>query len=199
MPKTSWLDGDPMNRPALFLDRDGVINEDLPYVHRVEDFRFIDGIFSLVRAAQQAGYLIVVVTNQAGIGRGLYTEDDFWALTQWMLDQFAREGCHIDGVYFCPTHPEHGLGSYRVESAFRKPGPGMLFQAAAELKIDLARSILVGDKESDIQAGIAAGLGLTLLLTTSAGTSIPGCIAVDELRAVISHLRPLPTADGGPD
>jgi D-glycero-D-manno-heptose 1,7-bisphosphate phosphatase len=187
-----------MERPALFLDRDGVINEDRPYVHRVEDFRFMDGIFSLVLAAQQAGYLIVVVTNQSGIGRGLYTENDFWTLTGWMLEQFAQGGCHIDGVYFCATHPEHGLGSYRVESVFRKPGPGMLLQAAAELKIDLARSILVGDKQSDIQAGIAAGVGLNIFLTKAPSTSIPGCIAVDDIRAVKSHLRPLPASEDSP-
>lgn len=181
-----------MGRPALFLDRDGVINEDLPYVHRVEDFRFMDGIFSLVQTAQRAGYLIVVVTNQAGIGRGLYTEDDFWTLTAWMVDQFARQGCHIDGVYFCPTHPEHGLGRYRVDSVFRKPGPGMLFQASAELNIDLARSILVGDKESDIQAGLAAGVGVNCFLATGPTAAIPGCITVDTIRSVIGHLQPLP-------
>ena len=181
-----------MKRPALFLDRDGVINEDLPYVHRVEDFRFIDGIFSLVQAAQQAGYRIVVVTNQAGIGRGLYTENDFWTLTRWMIDQFARQGCHIDGVYFCPTHPEHGIGAYRVESDFRKPRPGMLLQAADELEIDLARSILVGDKESDIQAGLAAGVGVNCFLATGPSADIPGCITVNTIRSVIGHLQPLP-------
>lgn len=178
-----------MSRPALFLDRDGVINEDLPYVHRVEDFRFMDGIFALVQAAQQAGYLIVVVTNQAGIGRGFYTEDDFWTLTRWMVDQFAQQGCHIDGVYFCPTHPEHGLGEYRIESVFRKPGPGMLLRAAQELRIDLARSLLIGDKHSDIQAGMAAGVGVNLFLTQAPNTGLDGCIVVNSLRSAINHLR----------
>jgi D-glycero-D-manno-heptose 1,7-bisphosphate phosphatase len=184
-----------MKRPALFLDRDGVINEDLPYVHRVENFRFLDGIFSLVLAAQQAGYRIVVVTNQAGIGRGLYTEDDFWTLTNWMINQFAQRGCHIDGVYFCPTHPEHGVGSYRVESVFRKPGPGMLLQAADELQIDLAGSVLVGDKPSDIQAGLTAGVGTNVLLTKASDSVAQGCIAVDDIRAVIGYLRTTNTID----
>jgi D-glycero-D-manno-heptose 1,7-bisphosphate phosphatase len=178
-----------MKRPALFLDRDGVINEDLPYVHRVENFRFVDGIFALVLAAQQVGYRIVVVTNQAGIGRGLYTEDDFWTLTKWMIDQFAERGCRIDGVYFCPTHPEHGVGRYRVDSIFRKPGPGMLLQAADELNIDLAGSMLVGDKPSDVQAGLAAGVGTNILLTTARHSGIQRGIAVHDIRAVIGFLR----------
>ena len=186
-----------MKRPALFLDRDGVINEDLPYVHRIEDFHFVEGIFSLVLAAQQAGYLTVVVTNQAGIGRGLYTENDFWTLTNWMVDQFARQGCRIDGVYFCPTHPEHGLGPYRVDSVFRKPGPGMLLQAADELNIDLGRSILVGDKPSDIQAGLAAGVGINFFLSAAAAGGLPRCITVSDIHSVIAHLRPMTTAEDG--
>jgi D-glycero-D-manno-heptose 1,7-bisphosphate phosphatase len=152
-----------MNRPALFLDRDGVINEYRPYVHRVEDFEFVDGIFDLVAAAGHAGYLTIVVTNQAGIGRGLYTEEDFWRLTEWMTARFAEQGCRIDHVSFCPTHPEHGIGRYRVESEFRKPRPGMILEAARAFSLDLGRSILIGDKPSDIEAGQAAGVGTLVL------------------------------------
>lgn len=150
----------------MFLDRDGVINIDHAYVSKAEDFEFVDGIFALCRAAKQLGYLICVVTNQAGIGRGYYTETDFLKLSDWMCARFREKGASIDGVYFCPTHPEHGIGEYKTESPFRKPGPGMILQAARELDIDLAKSVLVGDKETDIQAGIAAGVGCNLLYRT---------------------------------
>lgn len=152
-----------MSRSALFLDRDGVINVDHAYVCKKENFEFVDGIFELCRTAKQLGFLICVVTNQAGIGRGFYTEKDFLELTDWMRSVFREEGCEIDKVYFCPSHPEYGVGEYKTDSTFRKPGPGMILQAAQELGIDLAKSILVGDKETDIQAGIAAGVGYNLL------------------------------------
>lgn len=144
--------------PALFLDRDGVINIDHAYVHRWEDFQFIDGIFELVIAANQAGYLVIVVTNQAGIGRGYYTEADFHALTEWMRTQFAQQDARIDAVYFCPFHPEYGVGGFKRESECRKPRPGMLLQAAREHGIDLAASIMVGDKISDMEAAQCAGI-----------------------------------------
>jgi D-glycero-D-manno-heptose 1,7-bisphosphate phosphatase len=147
-----------MKKPALFLDRDGVINVDHAYVHKKEDFHFIDGIFELVAAAKQADYLVVVVTNQAGIGRGLYSEREFHELMTWVGEQFVSRGGRIDAVYFCPYHPEHGIGEYRRESKNRKPAPGMLFQAASDLDINLAESIMVGDKSSDMEAGLAAGL-----------------------------------------
>lgn len=159
-------------RPALFLDRDGVINIDHGYVCRQEDFKFVDGIFELCRHARKLGYLILVVTNQAGIGRGYYTEQDFLKLTEWMCGIFGTEGIVIDKVYFCPSHPEHGVGKYKVDSPFRKPGPGMILQAAVEFDVDLARSVLVGDKETDIQAGVAAGVGCNLLYCPS-GAEFP--------------------------
>lgn len=150
-------------RPALFLDRDGVINIDHAYVSKQEDFEFVDGIFELCRSAKQLGYLIFVVSNQAGIGRGYYTEQDFLKLSDWMCGVFSAQGVVIDKVYFCPSHPEHGVGEYKMDSPYRKPGPGMILQAAEEFSIDLARSVLVGDKESDIQAGIAGGVGVNFL------------------------------------
>jgi D-glycero-D-manno-heptose 1,7-bisphosphate phosphatase len=152
-----------MGRPALFLDRDGVINIDHAYVHKREDFDFIDGIFELVRAARERGHLVFVITNQAGIGRGKYTEADFHELTTWMCAEFASRGAPINKVYFCPYHAEHGIGHYKAESPFRKPNPGMILQAAQEFDIDLAASVLLGDMETDIQAGVSAGVGLNLL------------------------------------
>lgn len=157
-----------MKRRALFLDRDGVINVNHGYVHRSEDFDFIEGIFDLCRQAHAQGWLIIVVTNQAGIARGLYTEEDFDHLTRWMCARFEAEGAPITAVYYCPTHPTAGQGAYRRESFRRKPNPGMLLEAAQEHGIDLQASILVGDKGSDIQAGRAAGVGICMLFDAEA-------------------------------
>jgi D-glycero-D-manno-heptose 1,7-bisphosphate phosphatase len=151
-------------RRALFLDRDGVINVDSGYTHRIEDFVFVPGIFELAARGHALGMALVVVTNQAGIGRGLYTEDDFQHLTLWMRERFAERGSPLAAVYHCPFHPEAGVGAYRRESEFRKPNPGMLLQARSELGLDLARSAIVGDKPSDIEAGRRAGVGLRILL-----------------------------------
>ena len=167
-----------MNVPALFLDRDGVINQDSGYTHRVDDFVFLPGVFELCRHARAAGWRIFVVTNQAGIGRGLYTEKDFLDLTQWMLTQFEAAGAPIDKVYFCPYHAEAGVGEFRRESAFRKPNPGMILQARDEFSLDLAASVLVGDKPSDILAGQRAGVGTNLLLVPA-----PGCARASNLPA----------------
>lgn len=147
-----------MKRPALFLDRDGVINVDHGHVHRIEDFEFIPGIFELVRAANEAGWLVVVVTNQAGIAKAYYTEEQFQLLTAWMRDQFLAQGARIDAVYHCPHHPEFGEMETRNCNC-RKPLPGMLLQAEKELGIDLKASVLIGDKQSDIDAGVSAGVG----------------------------------------
>ena len=151
-------------REMRILDRDGIINVDHDYVFQQENFEFIDGIFGLCRHASRLGYRIFVITNQAGIGRGYYTEQDFLDLTDWMCGVFKSEGVDIDKVYFCPFHAEHGIGKYKIDSPFRKPGPGMILQAAAEFEIDLPGSVLLGDRESDIQAGITAGVGRNLLL-----------------------------------
>lgn len=153
-----------MSRLALFLDRDGVINVDHGYVHKPEDVEFVDGIFELIAAAKISGYLVVVVTNQAGIGRGYYSEDDFHALMDWMKARFVERGGQLDAIYFCPYHPEHAIGEYRRESDCRKPAPGMLLQAAYDLDIDLVGSIFVGDRPSDMRAGGAAGVGTLLHL-----------------------------------
>lgn len=173
-------------KPALFLDRDGIINVDHGYVFRKSDFEFTEGIFELCRWAKNQGFLIIVVTNQAGIGRGLYTEADFHELTRWMCDVFALEGCAIDKVYFCPTHPEHGIGPYKVESFRRKPFPGMILEAAVEFEIDLARSVLVGDKLSDMQAGRAAGVRRNVLLRHPGANApeVEDAILADDLGAV---------------
>lgn len=150
--------------PALFIDRDGVINREKQYVHRREDFEFIDGVFAACREAAALGYKLVVITNQAGIARGYYSEDDFHALTAWMLERFAQQGVIIDGVYFCPHHPAAGVGDYRKACDCRKPEPGLILQAADDLGLDLATSAIVGDKPSDIEAGRRAGVGTCILV-----------------------------------
>jgi D-glycero-D-manno-heptose 1,7-bisphosphate phosphatase len=181
-----------MGRPALFLDRDGVINIDHGYVILQKDFEFVDGIFQLCQRAVQLGYNVFVVTNQAGIGRGYFTEDEFLALTDWMCRRFEDECVLIDKVYYCPTHPEFGLGAYKVESPMRKPGPGMILQAAREFGVDITRSVLVGDRETDIEAGIAAGVRCNLLYRSTVGGQLPQTAAnyvVNDLGDVISYLR----------
>ncbi|MDE3060364.1 MAG: HAD family hydrolase [Pseudomonadota bacterium] len=174
-------------RKALFLDRDGVINVDVGHTHRRESIVFIDGIFDLCRAARSMEYLLIVVTNQSGIGRGYFSEDDFHTLMRWMQDRFAQEGAPLDAVYFCPHHPEHGLGVYKQESQDRKPGPGMILRAQQEHGIDLRRSILIGDKDTDMQAAAGAGIGKSLLL---AATASPQYGTVSSLRAAMPFFKP---------
>jgi D-glycero-D-manno-heptose 1,7-bisphosphate phosphatase len=152
----------PGRRRALILDRDGVINHDLGYVHRVEDCRFIDGIFAMAKAFADRGFAIVIATNQAGIGRGLYGEAEYAALRDFIAAEFGRRGIAIAAAYHCPDHPTEGVGVYRRENPWRKPGPGMILQAAIDLDLDLAASWMVGDKESDIRAGRTAGVGRLL-------------------------------------
>ncbi len=147
-----------MKRKALFLDRDGVINIDYGYVHTPEKTIFIDGIFELVRHANEAGYAVVVVTNQAGIARGYFTEAQFQDFTRWMVEAFREQGAVIDRVYHCPHHPEAGIGALKLACECRKPEPGMFLQAQRELDLDMAGSIIVGDKPSDLEAGRRAGV-----------------------------------------
>jgi D-glycero-D-manno-heptose 1,7-bisphosphate phosphatase len=178
--------------PALFLDRDGVINREIGYLYRREEVVWVEGIFSLCRSAVALGYRLVVVTNQAGIARGYYTQADFDALMQWMRAVFAAQGAPLDAVYHCPYHPEHGLGELRREHQDRKPAPGMLLRAARDLGLDLGASILVGDRCSDIAAAHAAGLRQAFLI---AGTEAAPCplphLKVQTLAAVERWLADL--------
>lgn len=158
---------------ALFLDRDGVINQEVGYLHLPEQVRWVPGIFSLCRTAVDLGYQLVVVTNQAGIGRGLYTQTQFDDLTAWMHAEFAARDTPLAGTYHCPYHPTHGLGDYKREHEDRKPSPGMLLRAARDLHLDLTRSVLVGDRCSDIAAAHAAGLAHAFLLAGTESTPCP--------------------------
>ncbi len=143
------LVGEP--RGALFLDRDGVLNVDTHHPHRPEDIVWIAGSASAVRWANARGLHVIVVTNQAGIGRGLYTEADFISLTRWMLAELEAHHALVDAVFYCPHHPDDGCGC-------RKPAPGMLYAAIDMWKIDPARSWMIGDRPSDLAAAAAAAI-----------------------------------------
>ncbi|MDF1877827.1 HAD family hydrolase [Sulfurimonas sp. SAG-AH-194-L11] len=149
-------------KKALFLDRDGVINVEKAYLYKIEDFEFIDGIFDLCHHYQALGYIIIVVTNQSGIARGYYTEEDFSLLTDYMIKQFYSNGIDITHVYHCPHHE-----TISGKCTCRKPLPGMLLDAQKDYDIDLKKSIIIGDKQRDIEAGLNAGLIETYLFDES--------------------------------
>jgi D-glycero-D-manno-heptose 1,7-bisphosphate phosphatase len=182
-----------MPRPALFLDRDGVINVDHGYVFEIEKFEFIPGIFDLTRfAAHELRWPIIVVTNQSGIGRGLFDEAAYQHITAWMRRRFEAEGSPLTAVYHSPYHPDHGIGAYRQDHPSRKPKPGMILQAAADHDLDLKNSVLIGDSLHDIEAGTAAGIGLMIRLAPAAPKGLgaaPGHHIVTELADAVSFLR----------
>lgn len=157
-----------MRRPAAFLDRDGVINIDHGYVYRWEDFAFVPGAVDAMRRLQAAGYALVIVTNQSGIARGYYTEADFLALSARLAQHLAGESVVLDAIEFCPHLPDGSVPGYARDCDCRKPAPGMIQRSASALGIDLAASLLFGDKVSDIEAGRAAGVGRSMLLATNA-------------------------------
>ncbi|MCP4325026.1 MAG: D-glycero-beta-D-manno-heptose 1,7-bisphosphate 7-phosphatase [Psychromonas sp.] len=181
------------NKRAIFLDRDGVINVDNGYVSVVDDFEFIDGVIEALQSLKKKDYLIVVITNQSGIARGYFSEDQFHALTEWMDWSLADRGVDLDGIYYCPHHVEHGIGKYKVDCDCRKPKAGMINEAIQELGIDIGQSVLVGDKVSDIQAGIAAGITNNYLVRTGKeiteqGEEIATAI-FDDLATVVEQLQ----------
>lgn len=157
--------------PVLFLDRDGVIVEEVNYLHRVEDVRFIDGVAENIAAARRRGWRVAMVTNQAGIGRGYYRWEQFAEVNAFILDWLDGQGALIDVVLAAPYHPE-GLAAYRhPDHPMRKPNPGMLLAVADMLKVDLANSVIVGDNVTDLMAGKRAGLGRGVAVLTGHGGS----------------------------
>ncbi len=147
------------NNKAAFFDRDGTINIEKNYIFRIEDFEFKDGILELIKEYQKAGFLIFIITNQSGLARGFYSEEDYRILTNWMVNEFKRNGIEITKVYHCPHHPEI-TGSCEC----RKPKPGMILEAIREYNIDPVQSVLIGDKKNDILAGKNAGIGKNLYI-----------------------------------
>ncbi|MFB5173507.1 D-glycero-beta-D-manno-heptose 1,7-bisphosphate 7-phosphatase [Erwinia amylovora] len=150
--------------PAIFLDRDGTINVDHGYVFEIDNFEFIDGVIDAMRELKQMGFALVLVTNQSGIARGMFSEEQFMQLTEWMDWSLADRDVDLDGIYFCPHHPEAVVEALRQSCDCRKPQPGMLLTAQQELHIDMSASYMVGDKIEDMQAALAAGIGKKVLV-----------------------------------
>jgi D-glycero-D-manno-heptose 1,7-bisphosphate phosphatase len=149
---------------AAFIDRDGVINEERNYVHRIEDFVLLPGVIEGLALLRRSGYRLVVVTNQAGIARGYYGPAELERLHAHLAGLLSAHGLQLDAIYHCPHHPQGSVPALAVECECRKPAPGMLLQAARELDLDLPSSVLIGDKLSDVQAGRAAGVGRTVIV-----------------------------------
>src|SRR5580704_808868 len=158
-------------RPALFLDRDGAIVEETEYLCRVDDIVMIEGAAPVIAAANKRGLAVVMVTNQAGIGRGYYGWDEFKAVQDAIVAALAVEGAGIDAVYACAHHPQGRAQYAHPDHPARKPNPGMLLQAASDLALDLTTSWLVGDKASDVEAAKRAGLAGALQVATGYGNA----------------------------
>lgn len=178
-------------RRAVFLDRDGTINIEKEYLYRIADFQFVPGAVDAVRMLNESGYFVVVVTNQSGVARGYYTEEDVENLHRHVGRELAKSGAWIDAWLYCPHHPD-GRGSYSLPCNCRKPLPGMLKEAARRYDINLDASIMIGDKLADISAGQAAGCR-SILVRTGYGSEeecrVSGSISVfDDLLAAVKSL-----------
>lgn len=180
-------------RRAVFLDRDGTINVEKEYLHRAEEFVFIPGAPEAIRLLKDAGFLVIVVTNQSGVGRGYFDEEAVHRLHRFMDGELARFGTAVDGYYLCPHHPMHGIGAYRRECGCRKPLPGMLIEAAGDFGIDLTASWIVGDKLADVEAGLAAGCRAILVRTgygEKESVRLPAGVTVcDDILAAARAIR----------
>ncbi|UDG80968.1 D-glycero-beta-D-manno-heptose-1,7-bisphosphate 7-phosphatase [Candidatus Hartigia pinicola] len=182
--------------PAVFLDRDGTINIDHGYVHKINDFQFIKGAHETMIELKKMGYSLIIVTNQSGIGRGIYSEDSFMKLTRWMEYSLAYRGIYLDGIYFCPHHPKSKDKADDQHCNCRKPKSSMFLDAQQLLNIDMASSIMVGDKLSDIQAGRAANIATNILVKSGALITWQAIKSADfiinsiaDLPKIISNIR----------
>jgi D-glycero-D-manno-heptose 1,7-bisphosphate phosphatase len=178
-------------RRGLLLDRDGVINVDRAYVCKREQFEFLPGLFPFLRAAQDLGFRLVVVTNQSGVARGLYTVDDYEKLTAWMLKELSTQGVAVDLVLACFEHAEGTIPAFTRESYWRKPNPGMILEAALRVSLDLKRSAFLGDNLRDMQAGQAAGVGTCLYLAQDGKDGPAGVKKVKNLNEAMDILKDL--------
>lgn len=176
---------------AVFLDRDGTINVEKDYLYQAAEFEFIPGAIEAIKLLNQSGVLVIVVTNQSGVARGYYTEDDVINLHRHIASELERSGAHVDAWLYCPHHPT-GRGSYALPCSCRKPLPGMLFEAAQRYSIDLEHSVMIGDKRADIEAGKSAGCSVILVRTGYGAEeerdSGPYTIVCDDLLAAVKSL-----------
>ena len=178
----------------MFLDRDGVINEDTGFVSTQKDFIFKKGIINFLKKAQDVHkYKFIIVTNQSGIGRGYFQEQDFKKLMVWLKSILFDKGIEILDVFYCPYHPDFGLGKYKKNSIDRKPAPGMIIKAAKKYNIDLNESVLIGDKLTDVEAAKNANIGKIFLLVSNKVDYVDmeddSLIVVDDLKKILSKLK----------
>jgi len=152
-------------KKCVFLDRDGNINVEKDYLHKIEDFEFEEGALEAIKIFNDLGYLVVVVTNQSGVARGYYSEKDVEILHGYLEEEVNKIGGHIDKFYYCPHHPEKGIGDYKKDCDCRKPNPGMFLRAKEDLDVDFENSIMVGDKISDVKGGLNLGMRSILVRT----------------------------------
>jgi D-glycero-D-manno-heptose 1,7-bisphosphate phosphatase len=175
-------------RPAVFLDRDGTLNEDTGYVHRVEDFRWLPGVINAVRQLNDAGYYVFVVTNQSGVARGLFGETAVRDLHAWMNEELRRAGAHIDDMRYCPHHPDARIHAYRMACPCRKPAPGMILDLMRSWPVDAEASIAIGDKDRDAAAGRAAGIAAEIVPAGALESAVARLLA--RGRPIIQGQRP---------
>ncbi len=176
-------------RGAVIFDRDGVLNRDAGYAFHPDQIVWIEGAAAAVRAVNQAGLYAFVATNQSGIGRGYYTEDQMHALHDWMADELGKAGARLDAIVYSPWHPEAEVQAYRRDSDWRKPGPGMILDLIARFPVDPARTVMIGDKDTDVQAANAAGID---------GLMFEGGSLLAFIEPLLARLTAAPAVTGGP-